>query len=135
MDDIQQKLEDYLNSNDDDIGDFLPDEDTALMDKMMEFIMDLDMEALSEDQASELTEIINEMADSDIDEAFSARKVKIKPQEKRKRRMEYRRQRASIKMKAKKFRRTTKFKRYKRVKERKNRQGKTSTGKRIRKFL
>ncbi len=134
MSDIQQKLEDYLNDNED-MDDFFPDEDTEMMDSMIEFIMGLDTESLSEDQIEEIVNIIDRVADENIDEAFSAKKVKIKPSEKRKRRMDYRRKRASLKLKAKKFRRTTKFKRYKRIKVRKARQGKTSTGKRIRKFL
>lgn len=134
MSDIQKKLEDYLN-DDEKLDEFLPDEDINMMDKMMDFIMNLDTEKLTEDEVDEVTEIIDQMADSNIDEAFSAKKVKIKPQEKRRRRMDYRRKRAGLKLKAKKFRRTTKFKRYKRIRDRKKRQGKTSTGKRIRKFL
>ncbi len=140
MSDIQKKLEDYLN-DDDTIDDFIPDEDTEMMDKMLEFIMNLDTENLTEDQVDEVTAIIDQLADSkvsfddDVDEAISARKVKIKPQEKRKRRMKYRRNRALLKLKAKKFRKTTKFKRFKRKQKLKARQGKTSTGKRIRKFL
>jgi hypothetical protein len=142
MSDIQKKLEDYLN--DSDSTEYFPDEDTKMMDRMMDFIMSLDSENLSEDQVEEIIDIIDEVADDkldedvfedDVDEAFSAKKVKIRPGDRRKRRMEYRRNRAALKLKAKKFRRTTKFKQYKRKRERKKRQGKTSTGKRIRKFL
>lgn len=133
MSDIQKKLEDYLS--DDDTGDFSPDEDTEMMDRMIEFIMNLDTENLSEDQIDEITDIIDYLADDDMEEAFSAKKVKIRPADKRKRRMEYRRKRAQIKMKAKKFRRTTKYKRWTRMKKRKATSGKTARGKRIRKFL
>ena len=97
--------------------------------------MSLDSENLTEDQIDEVTEIIDLVADDDMDEAFSAKKVKIRPSDKRKRRMEYRRKRAQIKLRAKKFRRTTKYKQYKRKRDRRKGQGKTSTGKRIRKFL
>ncbi len=141
MSDIQKKLEDYINDKEADGSEFFPDEDVALMEKMMDFILDLDTESLSDDQIIEITDIIDEVADAPLDEAFdkmdefSARKVKIKPADKRKRRMEYRRNRAGIKLKAKKFRKTTKFKQYKRKREKKKNQGKTSTGKRIRKFL
>lgn len=139
--DIQQKLEDYLSDKDND--EYYPDEDAALMGRMMEFIMSLESENLTEDQTDELTDLIDEIADeklndafdSDLDEAVSARKVKIKPSDKRKRRMEYRRNRAALKLKAKKFRRTTKFKQWSRAKKRKSGQGKTARGKRIRKFM
>jgi len=138
MSDIQKKIEDYINDSEGD-GEFFPDEDVAMMEKMLDFILGIDTEILDEDQIIEIADIIDEVADSPLDfdkmDEFSARKVKIKPADKRKRRMEYRKKRASIKLKAKKFRKTTKFKRYKRKRDRKVRQGKTSTGKRIRKFL
>ena len=134
MSDIQKKLENYLNDNDED-SDFLPDEDIKMMDKMIEFIMNLDTESLTEDQLDEVVDIIDLIADDDMTEGFSAKKIKIKPQDKRKRRLDYRRNRAQIKLRAKKFRRTTKFKKWKRMKVRKARSGKTARGKRIRKFL
>ncbi len=132
--DIKDKLEDYLN-DDENLEDYLPDEDTDLMDRMVEFIMTLDTDKLSEDEAIEAHDIVDELADASIDEAIAAKKVKIKPQDKRKRRMAYRRNRAALKLKAKKFRRTTKFKRWQRMKKRKASQGKTARGKRIRKFM
>jgi hypothetical protein len=139
MSDIQKKLEDYINDKESN-EDFFPDEDVALMEKMLDFILNLDSESLNDDQSEEIADIIDEIADSPIDldlvtDGFSARKVKIKPSDKRQRRMEYRRNRAAIKLRAKKFRKTTKYKQYKRKRDRKVRQGKTSTGKRIRKFL
>lgn len=140
--DIQKKLEDYLNDKDD--TEYYPEDDTVMLDKMVEFIMNLDTENLSEDQIDELTDIIDEIADDtldevfddeDVDEAIAAKKIKIKPSDKRRRRMEYRRHRAAIKLKAKKFRRTTKYKQWNRMKKRKATSGKTARGKRIRKFL
>jgi len=141
---IADKLENYLNENEE-VGDFLPDEDTELMSRMLDFIMNLNSDNLSEDQLEEVTEIIDNIADDDIneifdededvDEAISAKKVKIKPSDKRKRRMAYRRNRAAIKLRAKKFRRTTKYKQWARMKKRKASSGKTARGKRIRKFL
>lgn len=137
MSDIQQKLEDYLNDRDD--TDFYPEEDAIMMDKMVEFIMNLNTENLSEDQIDELTDLIDEIADNsldeEMDEAFSAKKVKIKPSDKRARKREYRKNRAAIKLKAKKFRRTTKYKQWKRMKDRRASSGKTARGKRIRKFM
>lgn len=140
--DIQSKLQDYLDNKDND--EYYPEEDAKLMDRMIEFIMNLNTDNLSEDEIDEVTDIIDFIADEnldetltdeDIDEAISARKVKIKPSDKRKRRMEYRRNRAALKLKAKKFRRTTKYKQWNRMKKRKASQGKTARGKRIRKFM
>jgi hypothetical protein len=142
---ITEKLDDYLSENEK-LDEFLPDKDIDLMSRMFDFIMNLKSENLSEDEIDEVTEIIEDLADEDIseifddededvDEAISAKKVKIKPSDKRKRRLEYRRNRAAIKLKAKKFRRTTKYKQWKRMKKRKATSGKTARGKRIRKFL
>lgn len=142
MSDIQKKLEDYLSDNDS--TEYYPNEDTVLMDKMIDFIMSLESENLTEDQMEEMTGIIDELADDKLDdeifddptdEAVTARKVKIKPSDKRKRRMQYRKNRAGIKLKAKKFRKTTKYKQWSRMKKRKSSQGKTARGKRIRKFM
>jgi hypothetical protein len=123
MSDIQKKLEDYINDKESN-EDFFPDEDVALMEKMLDFILNLDSESLNDDQSEEIADIIDEIADSTIDldlvtDGFSARKVKIKPSDKRQRRMEYRRNRAAIKLRAKKFRKTTKYKQYKRKRDRK----------------
>jgi hypothetical protein len=145
MSDIHKKLENYLNESENS-SDFLPEEDVNLMGRMLDFIMSLDSQNLSEDEIDEMTEIIDNIADEnineifdededDVDEAVSAKKVKIKPSDKRKRRMEYRRNRAAIKLRAKKFRRTTKYKQWTRMKKRKASSGKTARGKRIRKFL
>jgi len=133
MSDIQKKLEDYLNDRDN--TEYFPDDDAVLLDKMVEFIINLNSENLTEEQIDELTDIIDEIADDELEEAFSAKKVKIKASDKRARRMEYRKHRAAIKLKAKKFRRTTKYKQWNRMKKRKMSSGKTARGKRIRKFL
>jgi hypothetical protein len=71
----------------------------------------------------------------ELDETVSAKKGKISPQAKRERHREYRKKRAALKLKAKRFRKTTKYKQYIRAKKRKMSQGKTARGKRIRKFL
>lgn len=139
MGDIHKKLEDYLNEEVNE--DFLPEADVQLMDMMIEFIMNLDTEGLTEDQIVEATDLIDEISDGkidlddELDEAISAKKVKIKPADKRKRKLAYRKNRAAIKMKAKKFRRTVKYKQWTRMKKRKATSGKTARGKRIRKFM
>lgn len=143
MSDIHKRLEEYLRE-DEVIDEFLPEEDIHLMDMMIEFIMGLDTESMTEDQVEEALDLIDmvsdgalddELFDDDLDEVVAAKKVKIKPSDKRKRRMEYRRNRAAMKLKAKKFRRTTKYKQWARMKKRKASSGKTARGKRIRKFL
>jgi predicted transcriptional regulator len=142
MGDIRQKLEDYLAEKDTD--EYYPEADIAMMDKMMDFILALDTEHLTEDQKEDMMDIVDGLADNDMgdfldedemEEAVTARKVKIKPADKRRRRMEYRKKRASLKLKAKKYRRTTKYKQWSRMKKRKAGQGKTARGKRIRKFM
>ena len=133
---IDKKIEDYLNEDID--GDEILEQDeffddSEVMHKMFDFITGL--EDLPEELAEEAAAIIEEISPEDIDEAIAAKRVKIKPAERRKRKREYRRKKARLKMKAKKFRRTAKFKRWKRMKERKAKSGKTATGKRIRKFI
>lgn len=144
MSDIQKKLEDYLKE-DESKDEYLPEEDIQLMDMMVEFIINLNTESLTDDQMEECTDLIDMISDAklddelfideDLDEVVAAKKVKIKASDKRKRRLEYRKHRAAIKLKAKKFRRTTKYKQWARLKKRKATSGKTARGKRIRKFL
>jgi hypothetical protein len=145
MSDIHKRLEKYLNEQEI-IDEYLPDEDVQLMDMMFEFIMGLDSESLDEDQMVEAADLIDMVSDGqlddlfddediDIDEAVAARKVKIKPSDKRMRRREYRKNRVKMKMKGKKFRRTAKYKQWARMKKRKASSGKTARGKRIRKFM
>jgi hypothetical protein len=144
MSDIHKKLEEYLNE-DESKDEYLPEEDVQLMDMMMEFIINLESDSLNEDQKIECADLIDMIADSklddelfeddDLDEAVAAKKVKIKPSDKRARKRMYRKNRAALKLKAKKFRRTAKYKQYMRMKKRKASSGKTARGKRIRKFL
>lgn len=132
---IQDKIGNYLNEEDEDIyepeDDFF--DDSSVMEKMFNFITSL--EDLSEDKQLEVIEIIEEISPEDVDEGLAAKRVKIDPKEKRKRKREYRKKKAKLKMKARRFRRTAKFKKYKRMKERKAKSGKTASGKRIRKFI
>jgi glucan phosphorylase len=91
MSDIQKKLEDYLDEET--LDEYLPDDDVKMMDRMIEFIMDLETESLSEDQIDEVTDLIDLVSDGNIDEIFdddeideavAAKKVKIKASDKRK---------------------------------------------------
>jgi hypothetical protein len=143
MSDIHKRLEEYLNEEEV-LDEFLPSEDVEMMEMMADFIMNLDSDSMTEDQKKEAAELIDLLSDGnlddvlddeDLDEAIAAKKVKIKASDKRKRKMAYRRNRAGLKLKAKKFRRTTKYKQWNRLKKRKASSGKTARGKRIRKFL
>ena len=135
---IQDKIDNYLNEEED-LEDLFEDElypysDPEIMDKMFEFIINL--EDLPEDKIVEVTEIIDMLApEIDMEEAAAPKRVKIKPAEKRKRRRLYRKMKAALKLKARKFRRTAKFKKWARKAKRKAKAGFTATGKRIRKFI
>ncbi len=135
---IDKKIEDYLNEDID--GDEILEQDeffddSEVMHRMFEFITGL--EDLPEELAEEAAAIIEEIAPEidDVDEAIAAKRTKIKPAERRKRKREYRKKKVRLKMKAKRFRRTAKFKKWKRMKERKAKSGKTATGKRIRTWI
>lgn len=130
---ITEKIENYLNEDEEVFEEGELFDDSSVMDKMFDFITSL--EDLPEDKQLEAMEIIDELAPEEVDEAISAKRVKIKPAERRKRKREYRKKRAQLKMKAKRFRRTAKFKMWQRKKKRKAKSGKTATGKRIRKFI
>jgi len=129
---------DKINKYIDDIEEPEDDFDEEIMEKMFDFMSNLNPDQVPEDLSDDYVNIIDELAGEDVDdigEGFAKKKVKIKVADKRKRKMEYRKNRAKLRLKAKKFRRTTKFKQYKRKSARKAKQGKTSTGKRQRKFI
>jgi len=138
---IQDKIESYL-TEDDEFDELMEEvdleDDSRVMDRMVDFMTTLSFENLTEEQQTEFVGIIEDLADEKTEEElseFAAKRVKINRAAKRKRKREYRRNRAKMKMKARKFRRTAKFKQYKRKKKRKAKSGKTATGKRIRKFI
>ena len=130
---IQDKIDNFLTEDEEifDGDDFF--DDSEAMDKMFEFITNL--EDLPEEKAIQVMEIIDNIAPEEVDEGMAAKRVKIKPADKRKRKREYRKKKAQLKMKARRFRRTAKFKKYSRMKKRKAKSGKTASGKRIRKFI
>ena len=134
---IQDRIENYLNEDEEliEVDDIDYVNDTEIINRMFEFLTNLNPETLSEDEKIEIVDIINELAGEEIDEAVAAKRVKIKPAEKRKRKRLYRKARAKIKMAARRFRRTAAFKKWKRLRDRKKKSGKTAGGKRIRKFI
>lgn len=147
MANVIDKIKGYLDDIEDDQEDIEYGEASDILDRMYSLITSLDPDKLSDEQAKLFTDIIDDLADeededieaddADVEEAFSftRKKVKIPPAMKRKRRMEYRKKRAQLKVKAKKYRRTADYKRWKRKSTRMKRVGKTASGKKLRKFI
>lgn len=134
---ITDRIDNYLNEDEEllETDDYDYVKDTEIINRMFEFLTTLNHDNLSEDEKIEIVDIINELAGEEIDEATSAKRVKIKPAEKRKRKRLYRKAKAKIKLAARRFRRTAAFKAWKRLRDRKKKSGKTARGKRIRTFI
>lgn len=131
------KITNYLNDQEDfDPGSYGIEylEDDALLEKMYNFIVSLDSDKLSDDQANELVSIIDNLA-GDEEEIDEIQRVRMNPAAKRKRKALYRKNKSKIKIKAKRYRRTAGYKKYKKKAKRLSKTGKTSTGKRVRKFI
>jgi len=107
------------------INEYLEEDDLSF--KMFDFITSLNEEQINDNQINEIVDIVDL-----IDEI---QRVKISPAAKRERKKAYKKNRQKIKIASKRFRKTAKFKKYVKKKKIKARSGKTSTGKRIRKFL
>lgn len=124
-----------------------------VVEKMLDFIMSLDTENLSEEQLDMIEDIIDmldpdeneeipDVTDEDeleeeldnVDEVFKKR-VRRNLSKKRQRRREYRRKRAQVRVKARKYRRSAIGKRRARRAKRYGKIGRTSTGKRMRKYV
>jgi hypothetical protein len=138
MSSVCDKITNYLEEQEDistDGAAYL--EDAALLEKMYNFIISLDPDKLNDMEAGELVDIIDELADEDEDEdeIDEIKRVRISPADKRKRSKAYKKNKSKIKIAAKRYRRTAGYKRYKRKSKRMSRTGKTSTGKRVRKFI
>ena len=142
-DNVLDKIKAYIDPDEDDDGEDIEyDEAADILDRMYDLITSLDPDKLTDKQAEEVVSIINDLADEgdeedeeERNEGFAAKRVKISPAEKRKRRQKYRKKRAQIKVKAKRYRRTAGFKKWKRKTKIKRKAGKTATGARIRKFI
>ena len=100
--------------------------DDAIIEKMWDLIDSLDDNQLSEEQIVEIEDIINEV--------FKVR-VRRNLSKQRASRREYRKKRTRVKMKAKRYRRSAKGRMRAKRAKRMARTGKTSTGKRMRKFV
>jgi hypothetical protein len=111
-------------------------EDDELLEKMYDLITSLDPNKLSELQAEELVGIIDDIAGDDEDEELEeVKRVRISPAAKRERKKQYKKNRNKLKIKAKRYRKTAGYKKYKKKTKRMSRSGKTSTGKLVRKFI
>jgi hypothetical protein len=144
MPNVIDKIKGYLEDTDDSEEAIEYEEAANILDRMYNLLTSLDPEKLSSDQADLFTSIIDDLADEEdedveenIEEAFgfTAKKVKISPALKRKRRQEYRKKRAQLKLKAKRYRKTANYKKWQRKSKRFKKVGKTATGKKIRKFI
>jgi hypothetical protein len=130
----------------DKIKGFLKDEpevdvefDDEVINQMLEFMMDIEPDQLSEDQADELLEILDFWTEPDEEKEelteLMRKKKRIDPTERRKRRKLYRRTKAKVKRKLKKYRRSARGKLMKRKSKRMGKRGRTATGKRQRTFI
>jgi hypothetical protein len=125
-----------VGNADEDTDDLSLEEQDDLMDLMLDLIFDLDEDQITDNQAGIINEIVDILDDDDeeLDEVFKIRKRRDLGQ-KRKRRREYRRKKSSKKLRAKRYRRSAKGKITLRKAKRKGKFGRTSTGKRQRKFI
>lgn len=107
-----------------------------LAEKMFDFIeLNVDIDSLNEDQTDKFNDILVQIENcDDLEEASKIRK-KISPAEKKKRALDYRKNRATLKRKASKYRKTSKFKKYSKKSKRAAKRGKTATGKRQTRFI
>lgn len=146
---MHKKIDQYL-SEIEYVGSYEDHEYGAeeLTDRMIDFFMVLDPDNLYDEQLDMYMNIMgdfDEYADMDdeeedwdeeeMSEAPAAVRVKRDREQRRKARADYRKKKASIKLKAKQWRKKPAYKKYLRKKKIFKSRGKTSTGKRIRKFI
>lgn len=136
MNSVYDKIVNYLNEQEvigTENANYLKDDE--LLEKMYNFITSLDSNKLSDMEAEELVAIIDDLAGGDEEELDEIQRVRMSPADKRKRSKDYKKNKSRIKIKAKRYRRTAAYKKYKKKSKRMSRTGKTSTGKRVRKFI
>lgn len=105
-----------------------------LIDKMFDLIIDLDSDQLTEEQAENISNIIDMLDPPELNEVFR-KKVRRDITAAKKRRREYQRHKAARRLKARKYRRSSAGKRTLRKAKRFAKVGRTSTGKRIKTFI
>jgi len=130
-----------LNEEVDDADDLDRDiyDDDDLFEKMLDFILELDTDSLSDEKASMLDEILEEIEnysdEEGMEEAVAKRKVRRDKKAQRERSRKYRKNKSRLKLKARKFRRSARGKQLAKKRKRMSKLGKTATGKRKRKFI
>ena len=137
-------------------------DDDELLDMLLDFVMDLDPDKLSDDMVVRLSDIMdiiyaydeneipeddeisvieNEEADDvdevddEISEALAPKRKRINRIARRQRQKNYRRNKTKLKLKAKLYRRSPQGKKMARKAKRMSKLGKTATGKRKNKFV
>lgn len=121
-------------------------EEEDIFDRMFEFIISLDPEQLTEEQASEVMDIVEDIEliyedinedeeyDDVLDEA-TPKRVRINRAARRKRKMLYRKKKAKLRRMAKRYRKSARGRMMAKKAKRMKRRGKTATGRRIRRFV
>ena len=118
--------------------------DEELYNKIIDFMLIIDTESLTEDAQDLYHEIMDDLFDDEIGmdpeevdnytetelKEFTKLKKRISPAEKAKRKRLYRKNKAKLKIAGKKRRKTASFKRYKKKAKRMGKKGRTSSGKR-----
>ena len=139
---VLDRIDNYMDSND------ISEDD--VFDRALELIMNLDPDNISEEQAESVMLIINsldeedgnddeedddDMEDDEDEEdedevsEFAKKKVRIDPAARRKRKLEYKKNKAKRKVKAKKYRKSAKGKQMLKKAKRLGKTGRTATGK------
>lgn len=144
---MHKKIEQYL-SEIEYVGSYEEHEygDIELLDSMVDFFISLDPENLLPDQEERYIHIMDlfdsfadEEDEEDYDEEMSEAPAKVRTKRdreaRRQRRAEYKKKKSQLKLKAKLWRKKPAYKKYLKKKKRMISRGKTSTGKRIRKFI
>ena len=112
----------------------------GIADKMFTFIEEnVNIEELDEDQTDAFNDILVSLEDLEVSEDDDLEEANIRKKisavDKRERKRDYRKNKASVKRKAKKIRKTNKFKKYKKKAKKKAKQGKTASSKRKTTFI
>jgi len=119
-------------------------DDIDLFENMLDFVLELDVESLNDDQVAQLESVVSQIekyvddaddSSDDLDEAVPARRVRRDLKKKREGARARRRKKIQLKLKARKFRKSAKGKQLAKRQKRMSKLGKTSTGKRKRKFI
>ncbi len=109
--------------------------DKDIIDKMLDIIIELDSENLTEQQCASIAAIVDMLDPPNINEAYFKKRVRRDLVKARARRREHKRKRAQKRIKMRRYRRSAKGKHTLRKAKRLGRYGRTSTGKRKRVFV